>query len=269
MHKAKPPRFRGAKQFEGSEPSSIVKISLVQAAFEGSGEENLEKAVSLVEEAQGDLVVLPELWNVPSIEYVEGEGVGEGFRDPFLKLSEGRTVLAGSVAERRGEVVYNKSYLFHDGEVAASYSKLHLFFGGREDEVFEAGNSVVTSDLGGLEAGLSICYDLRFPELYREQLERGAALLLVPSAWPLRRLEHWDLLTRTRAVENQCFVAACNRLGFVGDLEMAGHSRLVGPWGAIRAGGSEEECILEATIDPEEVERVREKFPSLGDRRQL
>ncbi|MBS1263575.1 MAG: Nitrilase [Methanonatronarchaeales archaeon] len=245
-----------------------LSISLVQAAFEGAGEENLEKAVSLAGAADGDIVVLPELWSGASFETLENDALTrDEVEAAFSGASQGRAVLAGSVGEERGDGFYNTSFLLVDGEVAAEYSKLHLFFEGREAGRMEPGDSVVTADVGGVRAGLSICYDLRFPELYRGQLDGGAVLLLVPSAWPLRRLTHWNLLTRARAVENQCFVAACNRVGVAEDMEMAGHSCVVGPWGNLEAEAGERERVLDVDIDLGDVDTLRERFPVLRDRR--
>lgn len=247
-----------------------MRISLVQAGFEGTGEENLERAVSLAESADGDLVVLPELWNISTFGELERDGLErKEVVEAFRAASEGRFVLAGSFAEHRGGGFYNTSLLLRDGEVEAAYSKIHLFFEGEEADLMEAGDRVVTADMGGVAAGLAICYDLRFPELFRLHLDAGAELLLLPSAWPLRRAEHWDLLTRARAVENQCVVVACNRTGFVDDMEMGGHSRVVGPWGNLEAEAAEVERTLTVDIDLGDVERLRERFPVLRDRREL
>lgn len=247
-----------------------MRISLVQAGFEGLPEERVETVVSLVERARGDVVVLPELWNLSSFDDLERNALTQReVEEVFRDASVGRAVLAGSVAEERDGEFFNTSFLFVDGELAADYSKLHLFFEGREATRLGAGDSVVTADVGGVEAGLSICYDLRFPGLYRAQLDEGAELFLVPAAWPLRRLEHWDLLTRTRAVENQCFVAACNRVDEVEGMEMAGHSRVVGPWGNLEAEGAERARVLDAEIDLRDVQELRENFPVLRDRRDL
>ena len=154
------------------------------------------------------------------------------------------------------------------GELVGKYAKRHLFgFTGGETTVLAAGNDLVTVDLPWGRAGLSICYDVRFPEMYRALLDLGSKIFLIPSAWPGRRIAHWSLLTRARAVENQCFVIACNGVGIQGDTVLGGRSVVVDPWGAVLAEGGDDEEVLTCDLDIETVDKTREVFPVLRDRR--
>jgi predicted amidohydrolase len=139
----------------------------------------------------------------------------------------------------------------------------------RESEHEQGGDEIVTAPLGELELGLTVCYDLRFPELYRILAVRGARIITVPSAFtaPTGRA-HWEVLLRARAIENQAFVIAPNQIGKAPPhYDSYGHSAIVGPWGAVLAMAPDEECFVGADLDLDEQDRVREKLPSLANRR--
>ena len=132
----------------------------------------------------------------------------------------------------------------------------------------EAGEEIVLLELpSGHRAALSTCYDLRFPELYRRQLDSGADLFIVPAAWPMPRVAAWTLLGQARAIENQCFVLACNTAGTHADVQMGGASQVVAPTGEVLASAGSEQEILDLTIDLDQVAQARAAFPVLGDRR--
>jgi predicted amidohydrolase len=205
----------------------------------------------------------------------------------------------GAPPEERGPTgrgLWNTSVLLGpDGGVLATYRKIHRFgFGEGEPALMEAGERIVAVPLprtayavdgapaggpvdgaasagpGGGErtvAGLATCYDLRFPEQFRMLLDAGAQLVLVPAAWPAPRVEHWRLLGRARAIENQSFVVQCNTGGTHAGVEMGGHSQVVSPAGEVlaEAGGGEEVLIVD--LDPAEVTAWRQRFPVLADRR--
>ena len=175
-----------------------------------------------------------------------------------------------------GKSLANTSLIFgRDGELVTAYRKIHRFgFAEGEPALLEAGDEVLVADLRFAEdpsmqvsTGISTCYDLRFPELYRRQLDAGATLFVVPAAWPLSRVAHWSLLGRARAVENQCFVLACNTAGTHAGVIMGGHSVVVGPTGEVLAEAGEDQQILTVEIDLDDVERTRSAFPVLADRR--
>jgi len=128
------------------------------------------------------------------------------------------------------------------------------------------GRRVVVADTALGKMGMVTCYDLRFPELFRCMAEQGAEIFLVSSAWPYPRLEHWLMLNRVRALENQCFLVSSDSVGFNQGNQFVGHSMIVNPWGAIMAGGGDEEVIVKAEIDVAEVYATRKKFPALADR---
>ena len=153
--------------------------------------------------------------------------------------------------------------------VETSYDKIHLFdaFGFAESDTVAAGSEPVTFGLGGMTFGLATCYDIRFPEQFRLLLDAGAQLFVVPAAWPAARVEHWRLLGRARALENQCYMVQCNTAGTHAGVEMGGRSQVVDPWGAVLAEAGTAEEVLSVEIDPESVATTRETFPVLADRR--
>jgi predicted amidohydrolase len=267
---------------------------VLQVAYGEGAEESVEaraaRVAGLVRTAGAghDLVVLPELWSAGGFavrEWEERSQVLSSALPPALApVAEaareiGAVVHAGSVVERTeapgpdGRHLWNTSVVLGpDGEVVATYRKVHRFgFGGGEPRLMEAGTELVVVDLPepahALPAGLSTCYDLRFPELYRGLLDLGAQLFLVPAAWPAPRVEAWRLLLRARAVEDQCFVVACNTAGAHAGLQMGGRSAVVDPWGKVLAEAGSEQEVLSVEIDPGLVATARTDFPVLGDRR--
>jgi predicted amidohydrolase len=266
-----------------------VKTALIQLAY-GDDETQAERTarvVDLVRAQEGhDLVVLPELWSAGGFDYRAWPEKAQPVDGPVVRaLADaareiGAVLHTGSVVERpegeagpEGRGLWNTSVLLDaQGEYLARYRKVHRFgFGNGEPRLLEAGEDVVVLDLpqpaAGLRAGLSTCYDLRFPELYRAQVDQGCELFLVPAAWPAARVEAWRLLLRARAIENQCFVVACNTAGTHAGTEMGGYSAVVDPWGTVLAEAGANEEVLSVTIDPSAVGQARERFPVLRDRR--
>ena len=262
-----------------------MRAAAVQLNSTGDRAGNLATAERLVRAAAADgaeLVALPEKWNL----LADGEELlagAEPLDGPSLTAARGwaRTLgihlLAGSVAERGdGEKAFNTSVLIGpEGEDLAVYRKIHMFdvdAGGvsyRESAHEEPGSEVVTAPLGELIAGLTVCYDLRFPELFRILALRGARLLTVPSAFTLATgRDHWEVLLRARAIENQAFVLAPNQIGKAPPhFESYGRSAIVDPWGVVLAMAPDEECFVAADLDLAAQERVRKSLPSLANRR--
>jgi len=190
---------------------------------------------------------------------------------------------AGSIVERgadgargaEGRDLWNTSLVFdRSGALVATYRKIHRFgFGQGEPVLMEAGDALSLVDVpdssgkGPVRAALSTCYDLRFPELYRAQLDAGATLFVIPAAWPAARVRHWTLLAHARAIEDQCVVVACNTAGTNAGHEMAGHSQVVLPTGEVAAMAGSGEQVLSVEVDMSTVESCRESFPVLRDRR--
>jgi predicted amidohydrolase len=187
-------------------------------------------------------------------------------------------LLAGSILERRRGRIYNTSLVFdRSGALRARYRKIHLFEARlddgrviRERSVYEAGSRPVMLMLEGWRCGLSICYDLRFPELYRLYADRGAHLLFAPANFTQRTgRDHWDVLVRARAIENQCFVVAPGQCGANPATGVAsyGHSLVVGPWGEVLARAGDRETCLAVTLDPDRLRETRRRIPVLRHRR--
>ena len=195
-----------------------------------------------------------------------------------LARRHGAWLLAGSTMEAADGVVYNTSLLFdRAGGLRAAYRKMHLFEATldtgeviRESDTYAPGAEPVQADIEGWSCGLSICYDLRFPELYRRYAVCGAALLLIPSNFTQRTgRDHWNVLVRARAIENQCFVVApgqCGRNPRTG-VESHGHSMVAEPWGGGLADAGRDEGVIRARLDPARLNEVRSRIPVLDHRR--
>jgi predicted amidohydrolase len=147
------------------------------------------------------------------------------------------------------------------------YRKIHLFTLFDEDKWLQPGSAPLMMDLPWGTTALAICYDLRFPELFRHYAANGTKMIVVPAEWPLVRLEHWRALLVARAIENQCYIVATNTAGEIGDTVFAGHSMIVDPWGKIVIEGGEDPMLLTAEIDLDMVDEVRAQIPVMRDRR--
>jgi predicted amidohydrolase len=260
-----------------------LRVAAVQLNSTSDKARNLAGAERLVRAAAADgaeLVALPEKWNLLAAgeELLAG---AEPLDGPSLIAARGwaRTLgihlLAGSICERAGDKASNTSALIGpDGEDLAVYRKIHMFdvdAGGvsyRESEHERPGSEIVTAQLGELVAGLSVCYDLRFPELFRILALRGARLVGVPSAFTLATgRDHWEVLLRARAIENQVFVVAPNQFGEAHPhFNSLGRSSIVDPWGVVLAIAPDEECFVAADLDLAAQDRIRESLPSLANR---
>jgi predicted amidohydrolase len=265
----------------------VAAIQLNSTGDKARNVENAERHVRAAAAAGAELAVLPEKWNLLSGGAALREGA-EPLDGPTLSAARswarelGIHLVAGSVAERSddAEKPFNTSALIGpDGELQARYRKIHMFdvdVGGvayRESEHEEPGDEIVTAQLGGglegLTIGMSVCYDLRFPELYRILAVRGARVITVPSAFTLETgKDHWDVLLRARAIENQAFVIAPNQIGDAPpNYRSYGRSAIVDPWGVVLAQAPDEECFIAADLDLERQDQVRSTLPSLTNRR--
>jgi predicted amidohydrolase len=263
-----------------------MRVAAVQLNSGPDKNHNLEVAERLVRGAADDgarLVALPEKWTVlgdsealaAGAEPLDGPSVTRA-RSWAAEL--GIHLLAGSIAERAdgGERLFNTSPLIDpEGEIAAVYRKIHMFdveVGGvsyRESEHEQPGDEIVDGQVDGIEVGLTVCYDLRFPELYRILALRGARVITVPSAFTLATgRDHWDVLLRARAIENQAFLVAPNQYGDAPpQYSSYGRSAIVDPWGVILARAPDGEGFCAAELDLAAQERVRRSLPSLANRR--
>ena len=254
-----------------------VSISLGQMNVKrGQAEANLRTAESLIAEAarrQSQLIILPELWSSGYDLENAAAHADELDQGLFAKLSrlaaQHQIAIVGSILERRGESVANSApYYSADGRRLGVYRKIHLFRLFDEDKWLVEGDAPTALDLPWGPTALTICYDLRFPELYRRcAIKHGAKLIVVCAEWPLIRLAHWRTLLMARAIENQCFVAAVNACGETGGAVFGGHSMVIDPWGKAAVEAGEDEQLLTVEIDLDEVDRVRRMIPVFEDRR--
>lgn len=255
-----------------------MRVALVQVASPDDESmdarvERVGKLVATLDDPQ--LIVLPELWGPGYFAFDSYQERAEPIDGPFMSEMKrwahesGAHLQIGSFLERAGDHLYNTAALVSPaGEIVQKYRKMHVFgYKSLETELLTPGADVAVGTVDGLGGvGMTTCYDLRFPELYRRIVDGGAGLIIVPAAWPSARLEHWRLLTRSRALENQLYVVACGAGGAQRGVELSGHSVVVDPWGdVVVEGGFGEEAIY-ADIDLDRVSAIRTEFPALADR---
>jgi predicted amidohydrolase len=264
-----------------------MRAAAVQLTSTADRERNLATADRLTRAAAAagaELVVLPEKWPVLATPEETAAGA-EPFDGPALSWARatarelGIDLLAGSIAERvdgRERGSNTSVHVGPDGDVRAVYRKMHMFdveVAGRiyrESEHEAPGDEIVVSETaGGVELGLTVCYDLRFPELYRILAVRGARVITVPAAFTLATTrDHWEPLLRARAIENQAFVIAPNQIGeHAKGFRSGGRSMIVDPWGVVLATASDAEAFITAELDLERQAEIRRTLPSLANRR--
>ena len=233
--------------------------------------EQLEAAMSGV--VKPDVIMLPEMWNTGyALDHIQQLADDHGTRTKQLIADFCQKhhvhVIAGSIADKIDGEVRNTIYVFdRNGAMSANYSKIHLFRLMSEEKHLIAGNQLGQFALEGTSAGMMICYDIRFPELTRKLALDGVKVLFVPAEWPNPRKHHWRTLLMARAIENQMYVVACNRVGISAGIEFFGHSLIIDPWGEIIAEADDDETILTAELDLELVDQVRKRIPIFEDRR--
>lgn len=270
-------------------PAEFTVSCIQLTAVDGEKQATVDKALALVRKAGergSKLVVLPEVWT----------GLGYSTKDIYRTIAEpvpGPTTellmrearrygmyIAGSLYEDAGEGVYHNScpLIGPDGRIVGIYRKTHLFdapnrpdiqSGIRESDKVRAGDDLPVFDTAVGRIGLSVCSDLRFPEVYREMTLKGARLLVCASAFLSPRFDHWEFFLRARAAENQVWVVASGQYGTEpkSGIGFVGRSMIVDPWGTITATASDEETCLSAVIDPAFVDEVRGRYPLLEQRR--
>jgi predicted amidohydrolase len=253
-----------------------VSISLAQMHIELSQPDaNLEQAIGLIKQAsvkRSDMVLFPELWSSGyDLKHADRYGlVNNSILEVLteLALSE-KIAIGGSLIEEVDGQFYNTFYFINkDGQVFDKYRKIHLFRMMNEDRWLQAGNQPKMANFSWGMAGMAICYDLRFPELFRHYALENAKLICLPSEWPLKRINHWKILLQARAIENQMFIAAVNCVGKTGNEIFGGASAIISPWGELLAeGDSQSDALLTADVDFDEVEHVRQIIPVFQDRR--
>jgi len=262
-----------------------MRAAVVQINSGADRPRNIEAADALVKAAAAEgaeLVVLPEKWSLLGDGRALAEGA-EGLDGEAVTAARGWAtglgidVLAGSFTEASAEGLPTNTSVLIDsgGEIVAEYRKLHMFdveAGGveyRESDHERAGDRLAVGESRSLTVGLTVCYDLRFPELFRALLDRGATAYTVPSAFTAATgRDHWEPLLRARAIENQAFVLAANQVGEADPSYSSwGHSMIVGPWGEILAEVTEGEGYAVADLDMAHLTEVRTKLPAVEHRR--
>lgn len=254
-----------------------MKVASVQIEIrdDESKEQRIDRMCAMLDKVRGcDLVVLPEIWATGYFSFDRYKQEAEPLDGPFVRQMSAKAnelnlyLFAGSFVEFENGHYYNTSVLISpQGKVIGIYRKIHLFrYGSAEGEILTPGKEIVVVDTSLGKIGLSTCYDIRFPELYRRQVDLGAELLLVTAAWPHQRLAHWEMFNSIRALENQCYLISCNCTGTTRNVLLGGHSRVVDPWGITVATSGEHEDIVKAEIDVKRIKEIREKFPLLKHR---
>ena len=253
----------------------MLVASIQMSVVEDDKARTIDKAAENIHRAGGaDLIILPEIWNVGFMSFDRYIPEAEDKNGPTLSMLRklamevGSFLHTGSFVEEDGGKYYNSSYLISPhGEILANYRKVHLFgYNSRETQILTPGDRTVTVETPIGWIGMATCYDLRYPELFRRMVDDGAEIFMVCSAWPYPRLEHWLMLNRVRALENQCFLVSANSVGINQGIQFVGHSMMVDPWGTILAGGGDNEAILKTEFDLSDLHKAREQFPALIDR---
>ena len=266
---------------------SKVKLALCQMNVVDNKEENLKKASLMIEDSvkeNADFIVLPEMFNCPYsndkfIEYCEEEKSSQTLKR-ISELAEKHStyILAGSIPEKENDRLFNTSYLFDKtGNIIAKHRKMHLFdidvkdkITFKESDVLTAGNDFTIADTEFGKVGIGICYDIRFPELARIMVEKGALILFYPGAFNLTTgPAHWELLFRSRALDNQVYcVGVAPALDMDASYNSFGHSIITNPWGEIIAEADENENLIISELDLSEIKKIREELPLLKNKRE-
>jgi len=266
--------------------SGTLRIAAVQMNSRDDKERNIETALRLIDRAAAEgarLIALPEVWSFLGDD-AGSQAAAEPIPGPITdRLAERARrhdvyIHAGSIQERRAgdPRMFNTTALINPrGEIIATYSKIHMFdvvldgvASYQESATVSPGDEIVTAEVDGFTVGLTICYDLRFPELYRILALKGAELIFQPAAFTLTTgKDHWEPLIRARAIENTVYMCSPAQVGSDASGRWCwGRSMIVNPWGTVLATAPDEETVIHATIDKATLERVRRQVPSLANR---
>jgi len=250
-----------------------LKIGLVQYSpvWENKSEsiERIKGLISKISEI--DLLVFPEMtltgFTMKSDHFSEEiEGASHHFFSSFAKEKKS-AIMYGAIEKGKRKNFNTLVHLNNQGKIIATYRKIHPFSYSKENVFFGKGKKTVITKVKGIKIGLSICYDLRFPELYRFYAKEKVHLIIDIANWPDTRIEHWRTLLKARAIENQCYIVGVNRVGDDPKLHYNGFSSLFDPMGKEIAAVENDEMIIEAEIDKSYVNEVRKKLPFLNDMR--
>lgn len=257
----------------------MFNLSILQFSIDYKNpESNRKKVRELVSKASAsgsDMLILPETWTTGYSEeifhdimsYAEKEDGPTVTMMRELAQKNKVYIVGGSIPEYDGQNVYNTIFFIDkSGDIIGKYHKMHLYSAMDEDKAFKNGSEMPVFDTELGKIALMTCYDIRFPELSRTYAVRGAQIIITVANFPKPKVHHWRTLLQARAIENQMFIAACNRVGSAGSCSYFGHSIIIDPWGEILAEAEEEETILVAGIDFSAIEKVRTLIPMYYDR---
>ncbi len=253
-----------------------LKISLAQLTFHfGDVDKNVDLALRWIDDAAEnncDLILLPELWaSGYDLENWKqyATPIDRGVFKILTEYAEKYKIAIGSsLLELNDGQAYN-TFILHgnDGNIWGKYQKIHRFRLLKEEKWLGAGDSIVLAKTPWGLVGLSICYDLRFPEMFRPYAIAGARLTLNVAEWPERRVTHWTKLLQARAIENQMFLVGVNKVGESQGVKLGGYSTVVDPWGIPLVEGDNSEALLTVEIDLSEADKARKHIPVFQDRR--
>ncbi len=244
-----------------------VPLTLLQIDTSQEGKDGVPKVLGTLAETvrqKGGVFLLPEIWS-------------GGFSWPAMEAMAQKTpailkelcritkhypsLIVGSLPERKGDRLFNTAFLVEEGRLLGRYVKQHLFSPMEEDRHFCTRRSRKVFDTKYGKVGVAICFDLRFPESFQSFRRSGGWLILVPAQWPKPRCAHWESLLIARAIENQAFVAGCNRVGRTGQTSFCGGSMIVDPWGKVLARGKSGKSMISTVVHPGRVDEVRKNIP--------
>ena len=259
-----------------------MKVSLIQMDIKFAEPlYNYDHAAELIRRAaagkQGkkpDVILLPETWNTGFFPTDNLQELSDHNGERTLKLigtlakEQGINIVAGSIANKKNGKIYNTSYIFdRNGKNITSYDKTHLFSPMGEDKHFSKGDNLVTFELDGVFCGIIICYDIRFVEMVRSLALKKIDVLFVVAQWPKKRINHWQILNRARAIENQIYVCCVNSCAHAGEVKFGGHSAIISPWGEVLLEAGEDEQIICGDLDLSTVTGIRNNINVYIDRR--
>jgi omega-amidase len=262
------------------------RIALCQMQVVDNKEKNLDKATAMIEEAAengAELIILPEMFNCPYdtekfVEYAENKETSKSLEAVSkAALKNNIYLIAGSIPELLNEKLYNSSFVINrNGKIVGVHRKMHLFdidisgqIAFKESETVTAGNKITVVETDLIKIGIAICYDIRFPELFRLMALEGAELIVVPGAFNMTTgPAHWEIILRARAIDNQIYLAAASP-AVNEDLSYIayGHSLVVDPWGKVISNAGKDEKIVYADLNIPYIKKVRDELPILKNRR--
>lgn len=257
----------------------MFKLSLLQFSIDYKDpESNRKKVNNMIKQAcaeGSDIVVLPETWNTGYSEEIfhNIENFAETEDGPTVTMMRDAALkndvylVGGSIPELDNKNIYNTIFFIdREGEIIGKYRKMHLYSAMDEDVAFKNGTTMPIFDTELGKIALMTCYDIRFPELTRTYAVNGAEIIICVANFPNPKVNHWRILLQSRAIENQMFIAGCNRVGNAQDCSYFGHSMVIDPWGEILAEAGDGTAILSTYIDFNHIKKVREQIPMYEDR---